>query len=220
MKHLLTVILVLASLCANSQTLDKTSGNIKGNVTEQNGNPVFDATVYAVPQDLTLDGITPRSVQTDRKSAFDFTGGLPWGHYKLYACKSKDGCPSPLDSFYADSQVEAVKAELREDSPSAEVTVNMGEKAGIITGRVLDADTGGPVEARVVFRREDGEGGHAVTSRSKDGEYRVLLPPGKDVMIAMVHIEPGDRSLAPLPTLRLRLEPAQQIVLDIPISSK
>jgi hypothetical protein len=219
MKPLLTAALVLASLCAHSQTLDNPSGNIKGTVTEQNGNPVFEATVYAVPQDLTLDGISTRAVRTDKHGAFDFTGGLPWGNYKLYTCKDKDGYPNPLDGFYADSQPNAVQVELREDNPFAEVPVTLGEKAGIITGRVLDADTGTPVKARVTFWREDRKGDHGVTSRSKDGEYRALVPPREDVIVMVVVSSPTkEHAAAPLPSLRL--EPGQEIVMDIPISTK
>jgi len=220
MKHLLTVALVLASLCADSRALDDPSGNIKGTVTEQNGNPVYEATVYAVPQDLTLDGITTRSVQTGRNGAFDFTGRLPWGSYKLYVSKDKDGYPNPLDSFYADSNVEAAKVELSEANPSAEVTLNMGEKAGIITGRILDADTGAPVKARIHFVGVDNmDSGHSVNSRAKDGEYYALVPPRKDVFVMVTIYSPGSvRDEVPNPALRL--EPGQEVVMDIPVSTK
>ena len=186
MKPLLTAALVLACLCVHSQTLDRRSGNVKGNVADQNGNPVYGATVYAVPQDLMLDGISPRSVRADNHGAFDFKEGLAWGDYKLYACKDKDGYPNPLDGFYADSQPDAAHVELREDNPVADVPVTLGEKAGTITGRVLDADTGAPLKARVAFIREDGKGDHGVTSRSKDGKYRALVPPRVDLIVMVM----------------------------------
>jgi hypothetical protein len=70
MKHLLTLVLAVASLFAYSQTKDRLVGDIKGIVTDENGNPVSAATVYAVPQDITFDGVTPRSTKTDRNGTF------------------------------------------------------------------------------------------------------------------------------------------------------
>jgi len=219
MKVLLVSALIATSLFAYPQTQDSPNGNIKGTVSDDTGTPVFDATVYAVPQDLTLEGIAPRSVRTDRSGTFDFTGGLPWGNYKVYTEKDKDGYPNPLDSFYRDLETKPVEVQLSEGSSSAEVSLQMGERAGIITGRVLDADTGAPLKVRlgVLYRDDKGGGDHGVNSRAKDGEYRVLVPPGKDIIV-MVHIEPGDRSLVPTPALRL--ESGQEVVMDIPVSRK
>src|SRR6202022_2786348 len=130
MKHCLTVILVLASLLACSQTKDHPDGNIKGSVTDEDGIPVPSATVYAVPQDISFDGITPRSVKTDRNGEFDFRGSFQLGAKKLYSRKDADAYPDRSDNFYADSKVEPPKVDLTEDHPSATIPVILGEKAG------------------------------------------------------------------------------------------
>lgn len=217
MKPLLVLALVAASLSAYSQTSDSTTGNITGRVTEQNGNPESGATVYAVPQDLTMDGMAPPSVRTATDGTFDFGAGLAWGTYKLFARKDSDAYPNPLDGFYADPQTDAPEINLTERSSSANVTVTLGERAGVITGRVLDSATGAPLKARVAFEREDGAGGHAVTSRARDGEYRMWVPPGKDVIV-MVEVSAGHSTGASCPLPHLRVEPGQEIVMDIPVS--
>ncbi len=217
MRYLLVPALMLGSLLAFCQRQDHPAGNIAGTVTESNGMPLADATVYAVPQDLTLEGSSPRSVQTDRNGAFDFTGGLPWGDYKVYASKAKDGYPNPLDSFYAGSQPDAPKVELREDRPSSNVTLTVGDKAGTIKGRILDKDSGAPLKGHISFVIPDG--GHSVNSAARDGEYRALVPPHKDVLVMVTVFSRGsEHSEVTLPSMRL--EPGQEVVLDIPVSSK
>jgi hypothetical protein len=147
MKHLLTLALVVASLSAYSQTKNQPSGQIKGTITDENGNAVSAATVYAVPQDMTFEGLAPRSVKTGRNGEFDFRGGFQLGAYKIYSRKDADAYPDRSDSFYADSKAEAPKVDLTEDHPSATITVTLGEKAGVLEGRVVDTDTGAGLKA-------------------------------------------------------------------------
>jgi len=156
MKHFLTLALVVTSLFAHSQKKDHPDGEIKGTVTDQNGSPVSAATVYAVPQDATFDGITPRSIETDRNGGFDFRGGFQLGSYKLYSRKDADAYPDRSDVFYADSKAEAPHVDLTEDHPSATVTLLLGERAGVLVGKVIDVDTGAAVKAKLVFMDEDG----------------------------------------------------------------
>jgi hypothetical protein len=216
MKHLLVLVMVSASLLANSQTAPP-SGNIKGFVTDRNGDPISAATVYAVPQGLTLDDFTPRSVKTDGNGAFDFRGGFALEPYKLYARKDADAYPNPLDSFYADTKTEAPKVDLTKDHPSAAVTVRLGNKAGVIAGRVIDATTGTAVKAELGFLDGDGHG-HSLLV---DGNYRILVPPGKDVTLMVTLLgPPHDYDRAQVPVAPLRLEPGQYIYMDLPISTR
>jgi len=73
------------------------------------------------------------------------------GAYKLYSRKDADAYPDRSDIFYADSKAEVPKVDLTEDHPSATVRVTLGEKAGVLGGRVIDADTGAAVKAKLVF---------------------------------------------------------------------
>jgi len=214
MKSFLTLALVVASLFAYSQTQDQPSGKIKGTVTDANGNAVSAATVYAVPQDISFDSITPRLTKTDRNGAFDFGGGFQLGAYKLYSGKDADAYPDRSDNFYADSKVEPPKVDLTEDHPSASTTVILGEKAGVLVGHVVDADTGAALNAKLVFMDEDGNN-HAVLVNSK---YRALLPAGKDVTLMVMVMSPDYGSQSPVPPLRL--VPGQEMYMDIPLSKR
>ena len=187
---------------------------IKGTVTDQNGSPVSAATVYAVPQDATFDGITPRSIETDRNGGFDFRGGFQLGSYKLYSRKDADAYPDRSDVFYADSKAEAPHVDLTEDHPSATVTLLLGERAGVLVGKVIDVDTGAAVKAKLVFMDEDGND-HSVLA---NGKYRALLPPGKDVTLMVMVMSPDYHPQSPVAPLRL--EPGQEMHMDIPVSKQ
>lgn len=212
MKCFLTLALVLASFFAYSQTKEKPSGNIKGTVSDENGNPVSKATVYAIPQEASLDSIAPRSTTTNEAGEFNFHGGFALGTYKLYSKKDAEGYPDRSDSFYADTKFEAKKVELTEDHTSATATVDLGEKAAVIVGRVIDAVTGAPLKAKLVFMDEDGNS-HSVFVT---GKYRTLLPAGKDVTLMVMAMSPDYDSQVPI--LALRLSSGQVMDLDIPLS--
>ena len=218
MKHLLTLAVIATSLFAYSQTNGHPDGEIKGTVIDRDGTPLPGVTVYAVPQFAALDGITPRSAKTDGNGDFELRGGLALGAYRLYSRKDKDAYPDPFDVFYADSQAEAQKVDLTEDSPSATATVKLG-KAGAIEGRVLDVDSGNAVTAaRIMFLDKDGNG-HAVYSASGDGKYRALLPPGKD-LIVMVRVTGLPSDHMQFPVAPLRLEAGDEIYLDLLVSKQ
>lgn len=209
MKSLLAFTVVCGSLFAYSQT-KRPSGEIKGTVVDQAGSPISFATVYVVPQGLTLDEVPPRSVKTDRNGAFDFHGGLALGIYKLYPRKDADGYLDPFDSFYADTDAIPAQAVLTRQHPSSNVTVKLGKPAAVISGRIYDANSGAPLEASLGYVDREGHG-HQVRVT---GDYRVMVPSGKQVTL-WVHLPGTGRALPP--GAPLRLEPGQRVYLDFPI---
>jgi hypothetical protein len=219
MKHLAILIVIAGSLFAYSQTGVHGSGEIKGTVTDQSGNPISGATVYAVPQGLTLNDITPRSVKTGSNGEFDFRGGFELEEYRLYSRKDEDGYFDPSDRFYGDSKAGAPAVTLTQDHPSATVVVKMGEKAAVVVGRVFDADTGAVLKARIGFYDDEG---HAHGSDSAaDGNYRAFLPPGKEIKVMMVMVSSPSSARTQVPAVpSLRLEPGQFIYMDIPVSKE
>ncbi len=220
MKHLLLLVVAAGNLLAQSQASAQTQTRnlrreIKGVVTDQNGVPVPGATVYAVPQGLVLDDITLRSVVTDGDGEFDFRGPLELESYKLYARKDEDSYPDPLDRFYADSKADASRVDLTASHPSATVAVKLGEKAGVIEGRVIDAETGAVLNARLGFL--DGQGNGHQTDSNAEGKFRALVPPGKELTLVVWNRASGSDRIQ-LPVAPLRLEPGQYIYMDIPVS--
>lgn len=212
MKHIGILIVLAGSVLAQTKQ-PSLSGKINGTVTDQTGSPVAAATVYAVPQGLVLSDITLQSAKTDRNGHFEFRGGLELGSYLLYSRKDADAYPDPFDRFYADPKAAAPKAELTASHPAATVAVPLGKQAGVIAGKIVDANTGAPVQAMLGFVDGDGNG-HSV---SVDGDYRILVPPGKDVTL-MVTIPGSQTDRTEAPVAPLRLEPGQHIYMDLPVS--
>ena len=210
MKLFVALTVVAASLVAYSQT--KPPGEIKGTVTDATGAPISGATVYAVSQNAGFSDATLRSVKSDRNGMFDFRGGFALGSYKLYSRKDEDSYPDPLDKFYADPKAEAQAVELTAAHPSATATVTLGQQAAVLAGKIVDASTGDAIRALLAF--VDGQGnGHSI---SVDGDYRILVPPGKDVTLMVTAM--GARSnRAQIPVAPLRLEPGQHVYMDLSV---
>jgi hypothetical protein len=211
MKQLLFLIVVSGTLLSQSPT-KHVSGQIKGTVIDRTGSPVSFATVYAVPQGLTLDDVTPYSVKTDSTGAFDFHGGLEFRLYKLYSRKDADGYLNPLDAFYADGEYRPVEVTLSREHPSAAVLVKLGNQAAVISGKIIDAKSGAPLKAYLGLLDEEGNG-HSVVV---DGDYSVVVPSERNVTL-MVTVLGTRRSLVPVS--HFRLEPGQRVFMDIPISA-
>jgi hypothetical protein len=190
-------------------------GQIKGTVSDQSGSPVVSATVYAVPQFLAFGGVKPRSVKTDRNGEFDFRGGFRLGAYKLYSQKDEDGYPDPFKSFDADSKFEVPKVVLTKRHNSATVKVTLGKKDGVVSGQIIDAESGAATKALLVFIDEDGNRREILA----DGSFRVSLPPGKDLILMVTAMSPQSSTRRPFDT-PVRLEPGQEIYMDIPVSKQ
>ena len=210
MKPLLTWALVLTSLSAFPETK---VGHIKGTVVDQEGNPVPAATVYVMSQQA-LDEITPRSVKSDGNGNFDFSQGFELGSYKICARKIEDLYPDQSDEFYKDPKAEAAKADLTDDHLSANIAVSLGDKAAILQGRIIDAVSGKPASAHLAFLDQNGNG-HVLYA---NGEYHMLLPSGKDLSIMVIGIGPEEKSQ--MAVNALRLDPGQEMRMDIPVSKQ
>jgi hypothetical protein len=210
MKSLLVLTVATASLLAQSSTAGP-SGEIKGTVVDQNGNPLSFATVYAIRHDAALDDINSPTVKTDNSGRFDFHGVLELGSYKLYARKDADGYLNPLDKFYAGSEDRPVVT-LSRKHPSSTMTVKLGTQAAVISGKVFDVKSGTPLMAYVGLMDEEGNG-HSVVV---DGDYDLAVPAEKNVTL-MVTVIGTRRPLIPISSLRL--EPGQRIYMDIPITA-
>ena len=211
MKPLLVLIVVSGTLFAQSPTR-ASSGEIKGTVGEPDGSPVASATVYVIPQGLTLEDITPRSVKTDSQGRFDFRGGLEFRSYKLYSRKDSEGYLNPLDAFYADAENQPTEVALSQEHPFSDVKVKLGRQAAVISGKVFDANSGTPLKAYVGLMDQEGNG-HSVVV---DGDYNLVVPAEKNVTL-IVRVLGTRRPLVPVSSLRL--EPGQLIYMDIPVTA-
>jgi hypothetical protein len=86
------------------------------------------------------------------------------------------------------------------------------DRAAILAGRVVDASSGVPLKAKLVFMDQDGNS-HSIMVT---GKYRTLVPPGRDLTLMVMSPDYG--SQAPVPPLRLAS--GQEMDMDIPLSKR
>jgi hypothetical protein len=90
-----------------------------------------------------------------------------------------------------------LRATISQSSPTTEVQIKFGPKAGILTGLVTNAETGAPLGA--VFKLTQAGNPKVWFSAGEPPSYRVLLPPSTRVLIEVS--APGYKtweSLSPL----------------------
>ena len=212
----LPVIVLLLSACAVSQTPDPTpvDGRISGTVVNADGKPVPDATVYVSEEASSLVDVGRKQTRTDAAGHFDFGAKLERGVYEIYARKDKDGYPDPASDFYQPLNFSPQKVQLFGDHPVKEVTITLENKAAILTGRVIDTDTGQPLKADVGFINVQTRGGRSVIV--DNGNFRELIPANTDIVILVEEVGRDHAYWSPF-TTKLSLQPGETRDVEIPL---
>src|SRR5215470_15487212 len=136
-KVLIATFFVL-SLTVGLQCADEDRiGSIEGVVTSEDDTPVRGATAYASPTDRPMTGIVAHA-ETDANGHFVIRR-LWLGKFQVSAKKEEEGYPDLTFSFHMGMTKEVA---LTESSPTADVSLRLGPKAGIVTGTVTDVSSG------------------------------------------------------------------------------
>ena len=100
------------------------------------------------------------------------------GLYELYARKDKDGYPDPSAPFYRALDFTPAIVQLFGEHPETVVALKLGDKAGVLTARIVDAETGQPVSAGVVLINLQAD---ARRDEIANGRFTELLPANTDI---------------------------------------
>jgi len=150
-------------------------GRISGTVLGPDGNPVEDAHVSAQVMNDRI-GLTGLIEQTDKNGQFAFST-LKLGAYSVYAEKTEAGYLSARPDESGSTQANIT---LTEQSPTANVIIHFGPKAGILTGWVIDSATGKPIFAHLSLRPADGSS-WSTTGTNEKFKFRLLIPANAQV---------------------------------------
>src|SRR5215469_11994826 len=212
----LPLIVLLLSTCAVSQTADPTpvDGRVSGTVVNVDGKPVPDATVYVSEESSSLVDPGRKQTRTDAAGRFDFGEKLRRGVYEIYARKDKDGYPDPGSDFYQPLNFTPQKVQLFGDHPAKEVAITLENKAAILTGRVIDTDTGQPLKANVGFINVQTRGGQSAVV--DNGKFRELIPANTDVYVLVEEEGRDHASWYPF-TTKLSLQSGEIRDVEIPL---
>lgn len=194
------------SLLFGKTSLGQGEGAIGGLVLDEGSAPVVGANVSVDPVDGRAHGSLVRSVETDASGRF-VLDRLSWGKYKVLAKKEDAGYPDLRWSLYSDDMYPM--AEIGPSSPKAAVCIQLGPRAGILTGLVSNARTGAPVGASFRLTRSASPRKWILSAAAPD--YRVLLPSSTDVLLEVS--APGFKTWKFPSTLNL--QPGAEMHLDI-----
>lgn len=102
------------------------------------------------------------------------------GRYQVVAEKMSEGYMPPYFPFYKDPQTPIPEVMVSGENPNASVSVKLGPKSGLISGKVMDEATDLPVQDFVVWTwqaRDVNARTHQVVKGSPSGRFRILAPP-------------------------------------------
>jgi Carboxypeptidase regulatory-like domain len=174
-------------------TLER-GGVITGKVTDADGSPVIEETVYVSAATTAPRLVYLRNVRTDDRGIYR-AYGVPAGSYKVFAGRdvtfsvSRRGPESGHQRTYHPSAVDPAAAtviDVSEGSESTNVDITLGGPARTYSarGRIIDSDTAQPmpntrVGVTIFLQYGTSAIGH-VGESNKDGEFKLEnLAPGK-----------------------------------------
>ena len=189
-------------------------GLVRGTVVDETGVPVSSAKVNADPVNRGPIRSLVRYVETDAQGTFSIDR-LAWGKYRIFAMKEETGYPNMRASFYSNDVFPVVA--VTPEAPIAQLRIQLGPRAGILTGSVTSAKTGAPLNAG--FKLTRALAPNKWISTSVPPNYRVLIPPSTDTLLEVSasgyetwhYGGPSD----PSRRSPLRLSPGAEMHLDI-----
>jgi hypothetical protein len=184
------------------------NGTITGTVLDELLHPVPHAMVYAELTGVAMGMAVPWAY-SDANGRFAIHQ-LPWGTYLVEAGKPSAGYPPAFTftNFYGHRRVPSVT--VSPQAPAATVVVRM-LRAGILSGRIVDARTGQPITKADYTLRREGRAG-AQTSGAMRAHFTLPIPAEMAIILTVqargfapwretVKIAPGERKVL---TIRLR----------------
>jgi Carboxypeptidase regulatory-like domain len=178
MSRLVTSLFLIAALTVVAQT--PVRGTIKGKIVDKLNQPVAGVTVGLNPLGVIINGMLP-STTTDADGNFQFRN-LGLGGYAVSYSMEGQSYPNTFWALYSYSVGVRRVITLTEQEPSAEITLPLGPKAGVMTGQILDAVTGDPIKT-ASFRIWRTAKSRIAMGTSTRTPYTALLPAGIEVKL-------------------------------------
>ena len=172
----LLVVAAIVFLAAASAVAQTTSEYlITGQVRDESNQRVSGAWVFAVPHDYDKVRNAPRAL-SDAEGNFVIPVGRP-AQYKIYPEKSAAGHYVQFSPYFRHPSVPITEVILGESNRTASVIVPLSPKNGALAGRILDENTGRPVEtARFLFcLGANKKLCWATSSKAPAGEFKILV---------------------------------------------
>jgi hypothetical protein len=193
-------------------TLAWAQGTVTGTALDETGKPLAKAKVRVAEKGPFGGHRTIQYYETDSEGHF-LIGHVPWGTYVVVGGKEGAGYPDTNFAFYSNLAVPTVT--LSPDSPTANVDLKFGPKAGILeVAPVADAETGKEIRSASITLRRAGSDFFMTASTT---EGRILVPSATEVLVRIT--APGYKPWPPTdqPTAKgtILLQPEEVLKLQI-----
>jgi len=153
------------------------TGVIEGRVLNDNGQPVPDVTVFLIKVGE-LKSLFPTAT-SDHDGKFSIDNLSP-GAYEVRGSKEAEGYPDSGSAFYSRGLTPQQQTFVLEGQVTSNVIVQL-TKTARLTGRVVDAATGKPIEnGHIILRRADQPKSFyrmGLNQRRAKGVFNLLAPP-------------------------------------------
>jgi hypothetical protein len=149
------------------------AGSVEGRVLDHEGKPVANAKVYAEPIPRPLK-MTFSPTVSDEQGRF-WLQGLGAGDYRIRAHKEEAGYPRTSIPFFAIGAPPAPEVTV-EENRITRVEARLGPPRGMISGRVVDAETGQPVPASVTVKSVENPDVWVSAGTDLVGQFKLPVP--------------------------------------------
>jgi hypothetical protein len=153
---------------------------IAGDLRDDGGQFFSGATVCALQTNGKVVNVRDRvCAESDAQGKF-VINLTSMGLYQVVAEKWSEGYMPPYLPFYKDPKTPISEVMVSGGNPHTSVSVRLGPKSGLISGKVIDEATDLPVQDFVVWTwhaRDVNARTHEVVKGSPFGRFRILAPP-------------------------------------------
>lgn len=154
---------------------------ITGDVHDEGGRSVPGITVCAIRADGGVVRVRDKTcIETDAQGTFTINISQP-GTYQVIREKRSEGYMPAYNPFYRDPRSPIPEAIVGDGNPSARVSLPVGPKSGVITGKVIDEASDTPVQNFVVSvwqqRNPTARYEEIVKGTNSPGGFKLFAPP-------------------------------------------
>lgn len=154
------------------------NGVIEGTVSDEAHRPLAGVKVRASTSDHKPGSSFVRFVRTNDSGHF-IIEHLPFGTYRIFTKDEEADYPDTGFSFYSNDVFPT--ATLTSAIPMASVQLNLGPKAAVLSGRILDSDTGEPLSA--TFKLTRATASDKWISSQVRSPFRILVPASTPIQV-------------------------------------
>jgi hypothetical protein len=179
-RFILTVLLILCSSFFTVMVAQSPSSyTITGDLRDETGALYSSAKVCAIPTDGSIVRVRDKICSATSDHGKFVINVVRAGKYQMFGENISEGYMPAYLPFYRDPHQPITEVIVDDQNRNASVSLALGPKSGLITGKVIDEASDRPVKDFVVwvYQARSNEHTHHVVKGSLGGRFRLFAPP-------------------------------------------